>query len=242
MHYIEHALVLTSGSLGDSLSRIPSIKKISKSNKNLRLIILCNQKLNNNIPSAKEILSNLSEIYLIYEYSNKKIDLLLLLLKIKFKFNIKQIYYLMPIRNKYQKIRDFIILKIIGFKINGLILKENNIYEEWKRLLINNNLPTDVTINDFRLINNYSENLYKKFNYLDEFNIVISLGSKTLGQILHYKYWVLILSNLRKHNIKVIFIGGDIDYEFTNLIKNKSQINSINLSGKTTICESSFIL
>ena len=152
----------------------------------------------------------------------------------------------MPERTNFQKLRDLIYFNISGFyNIKGIKFYDFPDIGEWKRLLILNNLSTEVIADDFKL--NISEKdinkNYLKFNLNKEFRLVISIGSKMWGQILHPIYWIKLLNQLHEEtSIKVVFIGNKKDWELTEYIANRSKIKSINLCGETSINESFSIL
>lgn len=231
-------LIFRVGSIGDSIVALPALNAIKDAHKNNKVFLLCDD---HEITSGKAVSS-----YKIFEYFNvidgyfsyqnklkyKNVYMLKKFIKIN---NIGLVYYLMPVRTFLQKIRDLLIFKILGLKLNGLNLlkKDVNIYT------CNGRFESE-SCRLLRKVNPSGKYQQEKLDIKPDSNgvkeISIATGTKhKINEWGFHKWENLIIQLATLKNIQINFIGSANDYLHAETLGNKYGGKYKNYCGSLTI-------
>jgi ADP-heptose:LPS heptosyltransferase len=231
-------LIFRVGSIGDSIVSLPAFHAIKDAHKNNKIFLLCDD---HEISSSKAVSSykifthfNVIDGYFSYQNTLKYKNVYMLKKFIKIN-NIGHVYYLMPARTFLQKIRDFMIFKMLGLKLYGLNLfnKDENIY------LGNGKFESEAS-RLLRKVSSSSKYQQTKLDIKRELNgvkeIAIAIGTKhKINEWGLNKWENLIIKLASLKNIQINFIGGPNDYDHAEILGNKYAGKYKNYCGSLTI-------
>jgi heptosyltransferase-3 len=249
------------GSIGDHCISVPALKLIRSYFKLRKLILVSNSPNPNSIKECSSI-NILSKTGLIDEFIfyNSKFSFIKIFFKL-FLFQCDKLIYLMPVRSKFQLIRDFLFFKIIFVKkIFGLkfskqyqthFFYENlNIWEsEASRLCrlvhnfgtinlnCNSSWSLNLTNSEYEFANRVLSNLSRPF-------FAISFGTKFKVKDWGHANWISLIKLLSLHKdlFSIVLIGSSDEYERGSNLLSYWEGESLNLCGKVSPRESAAIM
>lgn len=239
----KNIIIFRIGKLGDTVVSLPAIFNIIDSNEDInnRRVYLLTERCTSGINIAK-IFENRGAFNEILLYDDAT-SLIVLLKRFRAEnTGLIELVYLMPYRNIYQKIRDYIFFQIFLHPNSffGIFEISNNLIE-WKRLY---ELSCTYTRQEIQI-----ELLYKRllnsgdFYSLDnnEKYIAIGVGTAMPAKQWPIDYFMRLIQLLNNTKYKIILLGDKKDSNLSRIIKEKYRY-VIDLCNKTTIFQSINIL
>lgn len=231
-------LIFRVGSIGDSIVALDAVYTIKMNNSRSKIFILCNKndQASNGTESVYSVLSIFGLSDGCFEYS-KTIDLIKINKYLK-NNNITKLYYLMPKRNFFQKIRDKIIFRLMGLNAQGINLfdsdenkyTKNYVYESESQRLLRKLSGLEKHSFNYEIIG-------KKEN---KNAITICIGTRHVVNDWGIENWSKLIKLIfyKQDDAIINIIGGGFDVDNANYLR-KIKINSINnYCGELGILES----
>jgi len=248
---IKKILIYRIGTLGDNITAIPSIYNIIESYPDTKIDLLCSGG-GNSVLSMDNIIDdtyfntiinydNYSKKDLINKLKNNKYDLV-----IELPNNLSTLF-----RNLRNMIffRFFIDIKSgFGWKVSTIKLFKrlqdrcmifDNEINRLQKILKENKLKVNSTKFILKTIDN-EEELYKKYNIIENENIAIVVGAKRAQNRWSIEYFQELIDYIIDKEYNVYVIGGKEDLEISSKLNKNS--NLFDLCGELTPLESASIL
>jgi heptosyltransferase-3 len=255
------------GQLGDTLMAIPAISEIRKRHKNEDLILITNKPRKDYYITAWDVLKHTEDFKdaLFYDVTNIK-SLLKIIFRIR-KSKRSILYYIPPVRTKWQAGRDYIFYKLLCGTTTIVGLKQS-INKEIKRDRFGNLIQVEKESDRLfkAVIENFHPGYSLKLNFpllhpakdvyewarkllnteIPQNSLLLSIGHgakmpANKWPIERYKELCIRLLNYDKR-IHVMLLGGKEAFESGEFLRKGSEKRILNLAGKTDIIESAALL
>jgi len=251
-------LIYRIGHLGDTIVSLPAISNIISSFQSSNIYLFTNK--TNSDASAKNILNRLFVFKRVIEYSpNSRHSELLKIAKEIRTLKISNLYYLSPLRDPYQVIRDYVYFRLVCgiktvFGLREAVKKTRNkgaVQKESDRLLsivknsglsIKQVIPFVYPLNDKE--KNFVSNFMRKIKRTgNEKLVAICPGSKMKSKRWPIEnYFELGRRILNGKNVIILVVGDEHDKLIGEQLCKKWGVNCFNIAGHATIFETAEIM
>lgn len=235
------------GSLGDSIVSVPALKCIKKTHPGKVIILITNMPKNHGTVDAWNVLKYTGVFDDVIYYGNFK-SVFSLARRIRSKTGEKALYYLPPVRSRFQVLRDYLFFKffcgigeVIGFEKAAKKKKAR----ESDRLLWLAGFETEDLQEELLKVPDPAKQKMDAF-LSDDGSIKIAISSGA-GKIFKKwpvdKYKKLCRKIIEIENTKIYFVGGEMDKrEGEDILEEIPKDRFVNLAGKANVIETAYLL
>ena len=257
-------LVFRIGSMGDALVALPSFKALRRVEPDAEIILLTNAPFGGGVKAAPSFLvlqgSGAVDGYLEYKQGSHPIQMFELLVALR-RLNINKAIYLMPLRNRRQRLRDEIFLRLAGCRqIEGMeaskvevkrvfLIKQQRYESEASRLLraVGGN-PLALTEGEFSLelsaLEQQAAEQLLPPRAAGAARFVVSIGTKSPANDWGQVNWLKLVRLLAEQmpGSFLILIGSQDEHARCAALGGSFYNRSINLCGKLSPRQSAAVI